>query len=99
MGERCDALRATIREDAMRLPRTTDVATITVRLSWAVLAVCLVSWPITSLTVFRGEPQGVLGLSWVALILSAANTILTAIVNRKADVTSDDSGDTEVTDG
>jgi hypothetical protein len=90
MGERCDALRATPREDATRLPRATDAATITVWLSWAVLAVCVIAWPVTSLTVFRGEPQGVLGLSWVALILSAANTILTAIVNRKADGTTDD---------
>lgn len=67
----------------MRLPRT--AADLTVWLSWAVLATCVIAWPITSLTVFRGEPQGVLGLSWVALILSAANTILTAVVNRKTD--------------
>jgi hypothetical protein len=85
----------------VHLPRATrrSAADVTVRLSWAVLAVCVIAWPVTSLTVFRGEPQGVLGLSWVALILSAANTILTAIVNRKTDGTSDDDVGPDVTVG
>jgi hypothetical protein len=51
-------------------------------LAWVTLAVSLVGWPLTSLTVFKHEPQGILGLSWLALILGAANTLLTAVVNR-----------------
>lgn len=52
-----------------------------VRTAWISLAVCLVCWPVTSLTIFKDEPQGILGLSWVALIYTAANTLLTAYVN------------------
>ena len=43
--------------------------------------VCILAWPITSLTIFKTEPQGVLALSWLALIYSAANTFITLDVN------------------
>jgi hypothetical protein len=50
--------------------------------AWVTVAVSVVGWPVTSLTIFRDEPQGVLGLSWLALILGAVNTLLTAVINR-----------------
>lgn len=49
--------------------------------SLALIPVCVIAWPVTSLTVFSGEPQGVLALSWAALIYGAANTFITLDVN------------------
>lgn len=39
----------------------------------------IVGWPTTAVTVFRHEPQGVLGLSWLALILSGYNLMATGL--------------------
>lgn len=47
------------------------------------LAVCIPAWPITSLTVFSAEPQGVLGLSWFNLILTLAILVATTDVRRE----------------
>lgn len=47
------------------------------RVSLALVPACVVAWPATSLTVFRGEPQGVLALSWVAIVYAAVNTFVT----------------------
>jgi hypothetical protein len=52
---------------------------------WMTFIGPLVLWPITSLTVFRGEPQGVLGLSWLAIILSGATLLLQAVTKRHVD--------------
>lgn len=57
-----------------------DRTRVIVLTSWATLVLSVVGWPLTSVTIFRGEPQGVLALSWLALILGAANTLLTAYV-------------------
>lgn len=59
--------------------------TATIVLSWFMLLASIIGWPVTSVTVFRTEPQGILGLSWVALIISAGNTLLTAYTKRQAD--------------
>lgn len=61
-----------------------------VRAAWWLLAFCVVAWPTTSLTVFRAEPQGILGLSWLSLILAALNIVVTTDVRREQD---DDGGD------
>jgi hypothetical protein len=37
-------------------------------ISLGLIPLCVIAWPITSLTVFAAEPQGVLALSWLALI-------------------------------
>lgn len=50
-------------------------------ISWVLLIGSIVGWPVTSLTIFATEPQGILGLSWFAIILGAFNTIVTATVN------------------
>lgn len=54
-------------------------------LGWSLLVVCVVGWPATALTVFRAEPQGILGLSWAALILTAVDILLTAEVGDRGE--------------
>ena len=49
------------------------------------LLTSIVAWPITALTVFRSEPQGILGLSWMAIILTALDILSTADIRKKAD--------------
>lgn len=60
-----------------------------VRGAWVVLVVCLVAWPLTSATIFKEEPQAVLALSWVALILQAVLLIATTDVRREQDEEAD----------
>lgn len=45
----------------------------------------VIGWPITALTVFSKEPQGILGLSWLAVILTAIDILSTQDVRNKAD--------------
>ncbi len=58
-------------------------ASVHVRLAWALLMVSMIAWPITAWTVFRGEPQGILGLSFLAIILTALDVIATTTVHAK----------------
>jgi hypothetical protein len=50
------------------------------RLAWGLIILTVVGWPATSLTVFAQEPQGILGLSWFAIFLTAVDILLTAEV-------------------
>jgi hypothetical protein len=43
----------------------------------------LIGWPLSALTWAKDEPQFVLGLSWMALIIGSYNTIITAMVNKE----------------
>lgn len=45
--------------------------------------ISIVAWPITSFTVFAEEPQGILGLSWFAIILNALNIVATTDVRKE----------------
>lgn len=56
-----------------------------VRAAWGVLILCVVCWPISAVTIFSDEPQGILGLSWLALILTALDIIVTTDVRREQD--------------
>lgn len=47
--------------------------------------VSIIAWPITALTVFRHEPQGILGLSWGAIILTALQLVVATDVRREQD--------------
>jgi hypothetical protein len=49
--------------------------------AWVLLIGSVIGWPVTALTIFAHEPQGILGLSWFAIILGAWNTIVTTAVN------------------
>lgn len=50
--------------------------------SWILFWGSIVGWPVTALTVFRHEPQGILGLSWLALVISSYTTLVSAYGNR-----------------
>jgi hypothetical protein len=54
--------------------------------SW-LLDVCILAWPITSLTVFKGSAtqQAILGLSWLALILTCVDIVVTTDVRAEQD--------------
>lgn len=54
-----------------------------VRAAWVLLVGALVAWPVTALTVFREEPQGILGLSFLAIVLTAADIVSTQDVRKQ----------------
>lgn len=56
-----------------------------VKCAWGVFVVSALGWPVTAFTVFRDEPQGILGLSWFAIILTSLDIIVTADVRREQD--------------
>jgi hypothetical protein len=64
-------------------------------LSLGMLLGAVVGWPLSALTWARDEPQFVLGLSWLALIIGSYNTIITAQVHSETDVvvSGDDAGE------
>lgn len=43
--------------------------------AWALVA-SLVMWPVTAVTVFAKEPQGILSLSWGAIVLTLLQIVL-----------------------
>lgn len=45
--------------------------------AWILLIGSIVAWPITAMTIFKQEPQGILGLSWAAIILTAVDILST----------------------
>lgn len=48
----------------------------------------LIGWPLSALTVAASEPPFVLGLSWFAITLTAADLLKTSRVHRDQDATS-----------
>lgn len=48
---------------------------------WSLVIISVIGWPLTALTVFSEEPQGILGLSWLAILLTAVDILLTAEVH------------------
>jgi hypothetical protein len=51
--------------------------------AWGLLLVCVVAWPVSAMTVFRDEPQGILGLSWAAIIITCLDIISTQDVRKQ----------------
>lgn len=51
--------------------------------AWALVAVCLVGWPLSALTVARGEPPFILALSWIAILVTALDVVSTQDVRSK----------------
>jgi hypothetical protein len=51
--------------------------------AWVLLAGSIVGWPVTALTVFRDEPQGVLGLSFLAIIIEAASLLTSSQIHEE----------------
>lgn len=50
--------------------------------SWTMFAGCIIAWPITAMTVFKEEPQGILGLSFLALIYASIGNVIAADIRR-----------------
>jgi len=55
-------------------------------ISWICLVVALVGWPVSALTWARDEPAFILGLSWLALVLTSYGNIVSAQVNKEVSV-------------
>lgn len=53
--------------------------------AWVLLIVSIIGWPLTAMTIFRHEPQGVLGLSWGSIILQAAELLTSSQLHEKQD--------------
>jgi hypothetical protein len=63
-----------------------------IRLRFAVVlfGLSMVGWPVSALTVAKNEPQFILGLSWLAITLTAWDILTTAQVHKE---NGDDDGD------
>lgn len=55
---------------------------IEVVVAWTLLVGGLIGWPVSQLTVAKGEPPFTLGLSWLAIILTAADLLKTSRVHK-----------------
>jgi hypothetical protein len=53
--------------------------------AWVLLIGAAVGWPVTAATVFQHEQQGILGLSWVSIILQAAELLTASQVREEQD--------------
>ncbi len=53
--------------------------------AWVLLVGSLIGWPLSALTVARDEPPFVLGLSWLAIVLTAADLLATTDVRGKTE--------------
>lgn len=56
-----------------------------VRASWIIVAISILAWPVTSLTVWKDSDQGILALSWIAVIYSALSFAVSAEVKKDVD--------------
>lgn len=43
----------------------------------------ILAWPVTALTIFHTEPQGILGLSWLSIILTAMVLLVTTDIREQ----------------
>lgn len=53
--------------------------------AWCLLVISIIGWPISAITVARAEPQFILGLSWLAIILTAIDILATHDVRKEQD--------------
>lgn len=54
-------------------------------LAWTLLAGSLIGWPLSALTFAKGEPVTVLGLSWLAITITALDVLFTSDVRKEQD--------------
>lgn len=54
-----------------------------VRLAWVMLVASAAGWPVSALTFARDEPATVLGLSWLAITITALDVLFTADVRKE----------------
>lgn len=60
-------------------------------MAWVLLLGSLIGWPLSALTLAKDEPPFVLGLSWMAITLTAADLLFTSDVRSQQE---DDDGAT-----
>jgi uncharacterized membrane protein YfcA len=53
-----------------------------VGLAWVLLIGSLIGWPVSALTVAKSEPPFILGLSWLAITLTAMDLLKSSRVHR-----------------
>lgn len=51
--------------------------------SWVLLVGSVIGWPVSALTVARGEPPFILGLSWLAIILTSLDLLTSSQVHQE----------------
>jgi hypothetical protein len=51
--------------------------------SWVLLCGSIVGWPLSALTVARDEPPFILGLSWLAIILTSLDLLTSSQVHQE----------------
>lgn len=56
-----------------------------VKFAAALLLVSVAGWPVSAVTFARGEPPTVLGLSWLAIAITALDVLFTSQVHEKQD--------------
>jgi hypothetical protein len=56
-----------------------------VKFAWVLLVISLIGWPLSILTVAKGEPPFVLSLSWLAISLTAIDVLFTSDVRKEQD--------------
>lgn len=54
-----------------------------VRAAWALLAVTLVAWPVAAFTVAKAEPQFILALSFLAIVVTCLDVVSTQDVRKE----------------
>lgn len=55
------------------------------RAAWIIVAISIVGWPLSAFTFASKEPQFVLGLSWLAITLTALDVLSTSDVSAEQD--------------
>ena len=55
------------------------------RFAWVLLVGSLIGWPLSALTWAAEEPQFILGLSWLAITLTALDIVSTQDVRKEVD--------------
>lgn len=53
--------------------------------AWVLLLGSVIGWPVSALTIFRDEPPGILGLSWLAIIICSAELLTASQVHHDQD--------------
>lgn len=53
--------------------------------SWILLTASLIGWPLSAFTWAKDEPQFILGLSWLAITLTALDLLTTSQVHEEND--------------
>lgn len=54
-----------------------------VGVAWCLLIGAVIGWPLSASTWARDEPQFILGLSWLAIVLESANLLTSSQVHQE----------------